>query len=50
MDNEEPFALCLSECPYNGESICVQDCRSVLCADALELLKEQGKDVVNDSN
>lgn len=29
------------DCPYNEISVCVQDCRSVLCADALELLKEQ---------
>lgn len=27
------------DCPYNGISDCMQDCRSVLCADALELLK-----------
>jgi hypothetical protein len=38
--NEDPFRGC-SECPYNYISISVQDCRSVLSADALELLKEQ---------
>ena len=38
--NDDPFQRC-SECPYNDISISVQDCRSVLSADALELLKEQ---------
>ena len=38
--DEDPFPGC-SECPYNYISISVQDCRSVLSADALELLKEQ---------
>jgi len=38
--NEDPFRGC-SECPYNYIIISVQDCRSVLSADALELLKEQ---------
>ena len=28
------------ECPYNEISIFVHDCRAVLSADALELLKE----------
>ena len=40
MSDEEPFTKC-HECPYNDVSICVQDCRSELCKDALELLKEQ---------
>ena len=38
--NDDPFYGC-SECPYNYISISVQDCRAVLSADALELLKEQ---------
>ena len=37
--NDDPFQGC-SECPYNDISISVQDCRAVLSADALELLKE----------
>ena len=37
--NDDPFQRC-SECPYNDISISVQDCRAVLSADALELLKE----------
>ena len=36
--NEDPFQKC-SECPYNDISISVQDCRAVLCEDALEVLK-----------
>lgn len=36
--NEEPFAKC-KECPYNEISVSVQDCRAVLSADALELMK-----------
>ena len=38
--NDDPFQGC-SECPYNDISISVQECRAVLSADALELLKEQ---------
>lgn len=38
--NDDQFQRC-SECPYNNISISVQDCRAVLSADALELLKEQ---------
>jgi hypothetical protein len=38
--NDDPFQRC-SECPYNDISISVQECRAVLSADALELLKEQ---------
>lgn len=36
---DDPFQLC-DECPYNDISIVVQDCRAVLSAEALELLKE----------
>ena len=36
--NENPFQRC-DECPYNEVGISVQDCRAVLSADALELLK-----------
>ena len=38
--NDDPFQRC-SECPYNDISISVQECRAVLSADAMELLKEQ---------
>lgn len=38
--SDDPFRQC-SECPYNDISISVQECRAVLSADALELLKEQ---------
>ncbi len=45
--NDDPFQRC-SECPYNDISISVQDCRAVLSADALELLKEhEPKPIVN---
>ena len=37
--NDDPFARCM-ECPYNDVGVSVQDCRAVLSADALELLKE----------
>lgn len=36
----DPFAEC-EHCPYNEISIFVQECRAVLSADALALLKEQ---------
>lgn len=35
---EEPFKLC-ADCPYDEISIAVQDCRAVLSADALEVVK-----------
>ena len=38
--NDDPFRGC-SECPYNYISISVQECRAVLSADALAMLKEQ---------
>lgn len=37
--NEDPFNGCY-KCPYNT-TLSVQDCRAVLSADALELLKEK---------
>ena len=40
MSDKKPFERC-KECPYDNISIVVQDCRSVLCADALDLLKGQ---------
>ena len=40
MSEEDPFGKC-QECPYNQVSVCVQDCRSVLCKDALELVWKQ---------
>jgi hypothetical protein len=39
--NEDPFQRC-NECPYNDISISVQDCRAVLCADALEAIRHGG--------
>lgn len=42
MSEENPFEKC-EECPYNYIGISVQDCRSVLSGNTLELLKEQGK-------
>ena len=36
--NENPFQRC-DECPYNNVGISVQDCRALLSADALEMLK-----------
>lgn len=38
--NLNPFQWCY-KCPYNEVSVSVQECREVLFADALELLKEQ---------
>lgn len=38
---DDPFQQC-GACPYNINGIYVEDCRSVLSGDALELLKEQG--------
>lgn len=40
MREEEPFAMC-EECPYNDISLFVDCCRSVLCKDAVELMKKQ---------
>lgn len=40
MSEENPFEKC-EECPYNHIGISVQDCRSVLSGNTLELLKEQ---------
>ena len=37
MHDEEPFEKC-HECPYNEISVYVQECRSALCRDALELI------------
>ena len=37
MHDEEPFEKC-QECPYNEISVYVQECRSALCMDALELI------------
>ena len=38
--NDDPFNMC-DECPYNEVSISVQECRAVLCKDALELMARQ---------
>lgn len=35
--NDNPYGRC-GECPYNEVSLSVQECRSVLCADALAIL------------
>ncbi len=40
MSDEDPFSKC-GICPYDEISVTVQDCRSVLCKDALELLEGQ---------
>jgi hypothetical protein len=42
---DNPFAEC-EHCPYNEISIAVQECRAVLSADALALLKEQ-EDIIS---
>ena len=44
---DDPFAEC-EHCPYNEISIYVQECRAVLSADALTLLKEQEAVAVHD--
>lgn len=36
---EDPFHSC-DECPYNNVSVVMQDCRSVLCRETLEVLME----------
>lgn len=36
--NDEPFAGC-DECPYDEISISVQECRAVLCVEALEVIE-----------
>ena len=41
MGDENPFEKC-KECPYNEISIDVDDCRAVLCADALEFFEPMG--------
>ena len=38
LSAEDPFSGC-NECPYNEVSVAVEDCRAVLCADALEILR-----------
>ena len=38
MDDDNPFEKC-DVCPYHEESVCVQDCRSVLSQDTLELIR-----------
>ena len=42
MLEADPFAKC-QDCPYHGISVYVNECRSVLSKDALELLKKRGK-------
>ena len=37
---EDPFHMC-QECPYNKVSVVAQDCRALLFAEALELLKRK---------
>lgn len=37
FNDEDPFARC-ADCPYNDESIIVDDCRAVLSRDALEVI------------
>ena len=38
MGDDDPFGKCIN-CPYNDESIYVEDCRAVLCQDALEVIR-----------
>ena len=38
--NEEPFKGC-EKCPYNEVSISMQECRSVLCDDAFDVILVQ---------
>ena len=42
MDDENPFAKC-EVCPYNHYGISVQDCRSVLSGNCIEVLKQHKK-------
>jgi hypothetical protein len=44
MSEENPFEKC-EECPYNYIDISVQDCRSVLSGNTLELLKKQEAEI-----
>ena len=45
---DDPFQMC-GECPYNDESIFVQDCRAILCEDTLEVMKiYEDKEVISD--
>jgi len=38
MNDEDPFGKC-ADCPYNDESIYVDDCRAVLSRDDLEVIE-----------
>ena len=38
MSDENPFGKC-ADCPYDAVSVSVQDCRSKLSADCLELIE-----------
>lgn len=40
MSEEDPFAMC-EDCPYKDISLFVDCCRSVMCKDAVELIKTQ---------
>ena len=37
MGDDDPFGKC-KDCPYNDESIYVEDCRAILSRDALEVI------------
>lgn len=37
MGDDDPFGKC-KDCPYNDESIYVEECRAVLSRDALEVI------------
>jgi len=39
MGEEDPYSKCVHECPYHDESIYVEDCRAVLCREALEVIE-----------
>jgi len=42
MSDSDPFGKCI-DCPYNDESIFVEDCRAILSRDALEVIVNVSK-------
>ena len=39
MGDDEPFGKC-GVCPYRDDGINVEDCRAVLCREALEVIRD----------
>lgn len=39
LSAKDPFSGC-DDCPYNEISVAVEDCRAVLCADALKIIQD----------